>query len=179
MHMRMCNKVGFMGIKLDMSKVYDRVEWNFIEAIMRKMGFSDRWVNLILECARIVTYAILINGRPVGNIKPTRGIQQGDTLSPYLFILCAEGLSSLLAAAKRTGAITGVPTSTNGPKLNQLFFADDRLLFCKTNSLEWRRVIKILEKYEVALGQKINMEKKLPFFLVVTLVWGSDKKFHS
>lgn len=104
-----------------------------------------------MECVRIVSYAFLVNGQPVGNIRPSRGIRQGDPLSPYLFILCAEALSSLITQAIQKGVIIGVPTSKNGPRLSHLFFVDDSLLFCKANSVEWRRLMRILEHYEVAL----------------------------
>jgi hypothetical protein len=160
----MWSKVGFMGIKLDMSKAYDRVEWAFLEAIMRRMGFSARWIDLIMGCIRTVSYVVLVNGQPVGSIKLTHGIRQGDPLSPYLFLLCAERLSSLLSLAEEKGMITSVPISKARPRLSHLFFADDGLLFCKSNLVEWRRILRILEIYENASGQKINMEKTSIFF---------------
>jgi hypothetical protein len=85
-----------MASKLDTSKAYNRVEWDFMEAIMRKIGFIDQWVQLIMKCVHIVTYAVLINGQPHGHIHPYRSIRQGDPLSPYLFLICVEGLSHLL-----------------------------------------------------------------------------------
>ena len=86
----------------------------------------------------------------VGRIFSTRGIQQGDPISPYFFLICAEVLSSLLQHAKRTSSIYGVPASKRWPKHSHLFFTDDNLLFSKANSVEWRRVMRQLEKYESA-----------------------------
>jgi hypothetical protein len=70
----------------------------------------------------------------------------------------------MLRKAESTGIITGVPTSKKGPRLSHLFFADDSLLFCKANSVEWRKLTKFLEKYEKASGQKLNKEKTSIFF---------------
>lgn len=92
-------KVGEIALKLDMSKAYDWVEWKCLEQIMIKLGFSEKWVGLMMQCITTVSYAIWINGRPQGHIVPSQGLRQGDPLSPYLFLICAEGLSALLHLA--------------------------------------------------------------------------------
>ena len=131
---------------------------------MRRIGFNERWVKLIMTCVRTVSYSVLINGKPYGNIRPTRGIRKGDPLSPYLFILCAKGLITLMHNAERDGRITSLPIAKGGIKINHLFFADDSLLFCKANFLEWGNVQAILDTYEKASGQKLNCDKSSIFF---------------
>ena len=93
---KMLGKDSFMSMKLDMSKAYDRVEWRFLEAVMRKMGFNDKWRRWIMECLSTVSYSFTINGEVREYVISHRGIRQDDSLSPYLFLLCLEGLSNLL-----------------------------------------------------------------------------------
>ena len=147
------SKTGFMALKLDMSKAYDRVEWGFMEGLLRKMGFHEKWVALMMECITTVSYSILINGEPTGTIHPSRGIRQGNPLSPYLFILCIEGLHGLLNQAVIAGDIRGISICRNGPRLTHLFFADDSLLFCRASIQECQHILDILLTYERASGQ--------------------------
>ena len=160
----MRGKKAFMAVKLDMSKAYDRVEWRFLEAVMRKMGFNERWIHLVMMCVSSAHYAILVNGEPRGHIFPTRGIRQGDPISPYLFLLCAEALSAMMTNANREGLLIGVSTSCGGPKISHLFFADDSLLFCRANLAQWSNMTVILKNYEEASGQKMNTNKTAIFF---------------
>ena len=143
-----------MAIKLDMSKAYDRVECCFLEGLMRKMGFKERWIHLTMLCVKTVTYSFLINGEPRGLINPTRGIKQGDPLSPFLFLLCTKGLNGLIKHAERNGDIHGYSLCKRDPKLTHLLFADDSLLFCKATVEECDKVLHILESYERGSGRK-------------------------
>ena len=94
----------------------------------------------------------------------SRGIRQGDPLSPFLFLLCTEGLHGLINSAARRGDIKGYSLCKGGPKLTHLLFANDSILFCKASSEECEHLIQILESYEKASGQKINKNKIAIFF---------------
>jgi hypothetical protein len=155
---------GLMALKLDMSKAYDRVEWSFLELIMHKLGFAERWVSLVMECITTVSYSVLIDGEPKGYIRPSRGIRQGDPLSPYLFLLYAEGLTALIRQAERMGHITGVSISRGGPRVSHLLFADDSLLFCQASIEASETLMRILSIYEDSSGQKLNKDKTAIFF---------------
>ena len=157
-------KMGLMAVKLDMSKAYDRVEWVFLEKIMDKMGFSQRWIALISICIRSVSYSILLNGQPHSFIVPERGLHQGDPLSPYLFLLVTERLHGLLKNAEAEGSIRGVSLCQSGPRISHLLFADDSLIFCRASISECEKIQSILQLYEQALGQNINRGKTNLFF---------------
>ena len=157
-------KVGEMAIKLDMSKTYDRVEWTCLEKIMEKLGFVDKWRKLIMQCVTTITYAIKINGSLRGHIIPLRGICQGDPLSPYLFLLCVEGLSTLIKASMCNGSMEGIAICRGDPKLSHLFFVDDSLIFCKASLAKCDTLQRVLEVYEKASGQQLNKAKTSLFF---------------
>ena len=122
-------KCGEMALKLDMSEAYDRVEWCCLQQIMTKMGFHENWTRLVMSCVSSVTYAVRINGKPCSQITPTWGLRQGDPLSLYLFLICAEGLSDLLHKSVHSKTLRGVAASTKGPRISHMFFANDSLIF--------------------------------------------------
>ena len=163
-HRKRKSRVGEMALKLDMSKAYDRVEWGCLEKIMEKLGFHERWIRIVMAYVSSITYAVRLNGQPCGLITPTRGLRQGDPLSPFLFLLCAEGLSALLHKASMRKDLNGVVASTRGPRISHLLFADDSLIFCKASEKEGAEVQRILQVYESSSGQQLNRNKSALFF---------------
>jgi len=148
-----------MAVKTDMSKAYDRLEWDFIQAVFERLGFHQQWITWIMQCVKTVTYSFLLNGQAKGLVLPERGIRQGDPLSPYLFILCSEVLSSLCNKAQVHGSLTGLRVARGSPRVNHLLFADDTMFFCRSDLRSCGKLQEILQKYERASGQQISKEK--------------------
>lgn len=134
---------------------------------MEMLGFALRWINLIMQYVSIVSFLVLINRVAHDNITPTRGLCQGDTLSPYLFLLCVKGLSALIHEATRNNQISGISICQGCPIITHLFFADDSLLFYQANTQEGKNLVEILGKYEATSDQKVNTNSPL-FFSVQT-----------
>lgn len=164
MHKLQRQAESFFSLKLGISKAYDRIEWDYLKAILAKLGFDQRWISMVMTCLTPVRYAILINGEPTGYITPTRGIRQGDPLSPYLFILCAEGLLAVISKAISCHAIQGLVMCPGAPTLHHLLFADDSFVFGAATELECQRYRALLNLYERASGQRINLQKSSVVF---------------
>ncbi|XP_057249417.1 uncharacterized protein LOC130590851 [Beta vulgaris subsp. vulgaris] len=125
------SRKGLIAMKLDMSKAYDRVEWGFLRKLLLTMGFDGRWVNLVMSCVSTVSYSFVINGRVCGSVTPSRGLRQGDPLSPFLFILVADAFSQMIQQKVATKEIHGARASRNGPEISHLLFADDNRMWKK------------------------------------------------
>ena len=132
--------------------------------MIRKLGFQEEWIRLIMMCVMTVSYSVLINEEPKGKIISTRGLRQGDPIFPYLFLLCAEGLTAMLQRDEREGLISGISVCRGASKISHLLFADDCIIFGEASSKEGNRVLKVLDDHEKELGQKLNREKTSLFF---------------
>jgi hypothetical protein len=113
---------GQFILKVDLEKAYDRLEWSFIREVLLFFNFPSRLVDLILECVSSSSISILFNGGQLEVFKPSRGIRQGDPLSPYLFILCMEYLSLKISDACIDKSRKPIKASRSGPTFSHLFF---------------------------------------------------------
>ena len=131
---------------------------------MQRMGFLEKWIDRVMSCVTTSSFYILINWKPYGNVLPSRGLCQGDPLSPYLFLLCAEGFTYLLTKAKNDARIYEVSICRGARRVSNLLFVDDSLLFCRASQNEVETTSEILQTYANALGKCINLEKSSVYF---------------
>ena len=143
-----------------MVKAFDRVNWTYIRLILIQIGVPLQTVNWIMGCLTSATFAVLINGTPSNFFPASRGLRQGCPLSPLLFILVIEGLSLLIADARRNGLIRGIQISSS-LALTHLMFVDDVILLGEGTLQEWAAFEVILDTFCKASGMLISMDKSV------------------
>ena len=151
-----------MVCKLDIEKAYDNISWEFLNQVMGRMGFGGRWLSWINWCISTVSFSVLINGSPVGFFPSSKGLRQGDPLSPYLFVIGMEALSCLINRAVEGKFLSGSRiTDGRGGNLviSHLLYADDTLIFCEANKEQLKYLSWILMWFEALSGLKINLNK--------------------
>ncbi|XP_057782626.1 uncharacterized protein LOC131000636 [Salvia miltiorrhiza] len=153
-----------MALKVDIRKAFDTLNWDFVEVVLDCFGFLQtfrHWIRVIFQSARI---SVLFNGEQHGYFGCSRGVRQGDPLSPILFALAEEVLSSMLSDAADRGFIARMRMSRSLLFPAHLLYADDVLLFCKATWRSCRMIESILHIYALVSGQFCNKAKSKVFF---------------
>ena len=148
--------------KLDIEKAYDSISWEFLYKVLDKMGFGNRWMSWMKWCISTASFSILINGSPAGFFQSSRGLRQGDPLSPYLFVIGMEALSCLINRAVVGNYLSGIGVANGrGEELSisHLLYADDTLIFCEDDIEQLKFLSWILMWFEAMSGLKINLTK--------------------
>ncbi|KAL0367396.1 UNVERIFIED_CONTAM: putative mitochondrial protein [Sesamum radiatum] len=149
-----------MAIRLDISKTYDKVEWSFIWKVLLKLEFHSHFVDLVLLCVSSVSYSIILSGRQFGHITPRSGLRQGDPLSPYLFLLCMDVLTSLISKAESNGDLWA-----SGQEVN---LVKSVIAFSRNTPMHIRR--------DISEGLGIPCADKHEKYLGLPLVIGRSKR---
>lgn len=153
-----------MGIKIDLHKAYDRVDWQVLLKVLDKFGFDSKFKLLIFQCVSSLRVRMLLNGSIFGNIPVERGIKQGDPLSPFLFVIFLEVLSRMINKMENEGDIQGIKVTRIAPSITHLFFADDILIFCKASPIQASKALSCLENFCEWTDQSFNLTKSSCFF---------------
>eukprot|EP00253_Pinus_taeda_P003073 PITA_03073 len=152
-----------MMIKLDLLKAYDRLSWNYLGKVLESFSFCRRWIDWIHSLISSPSFSILVNGIPSRTFSATRGLRQGDPLSPFLFILAVEGLGRFIKKEREADKIKGLKLWGNNLCLTHQQFVDDIMLFGEPTVKEVKHLRKILDLFAEASGLEINRDKSCVF----------------
>lgn len=157
-------KTPGMLLKVDLVKAYDKVDWMYLKEVLSTYGFSHDWVKWIGNLTSSAFFSILVNGSPSDPFSPSRGLRRGDPLSPFLFILLAEGLWRTLKEKRRTGELRGIDPHNSQIAQTHQQFVDDTMLMGIASVREARVIKETLEEFNKASGLDINKGKSQLFF---------------
>ncbi|KAL0454906.1 UNVERIFIED_CONTAM: hypothetical protein Slati_0829800 [Sesamum latifolium] len=157
-HLDLRYNKGNLVINLDTSKAYDRVNWNFLIAVMQKMGFPPRFLTLIKHAIQNCWFTILVNGEAAGSYKSSKGLRQADPISPALFILAAEAFSRGLDFLFNVNPKIFCQTKCE-VKISHLSYADDVIFFTNCEEASLIKLMKVLRNFKEISGPKINHAK--------------------
>lgn len=144
-------------IKLDISKAFDTVCWEYLLEMLVQRGFSNRWNGWLAALFRTSSSVVMLNGSPGPSISHQRGLRQGDPLSPYLFILAMDVLNRIFEIATEEGRLT--PLKGRHTKMRLSLYADDAVIFTNPKRDDIRCIMEIMEAFGDATGLRINMTK--------------------
>lgn len=154
-----------MLIKLDIKKAYDKVDWYFLCKCLDAFGFNKQWINLVFKCIATPRISILVNGASEGFFKISRGLRQGDPLSPFLFIIMVESLGRLINRAREKALLVGIKITSNMEPITHQQFVDDTMLFGSSSHMEAYGIKNILNNYTNISDQEINtIKSNITFF---------------
>lgn len=146
-------------LKLDFEKAYDRVNWEYLYAVLRCMGFGETWVRWVRACISTASFAVLVNGETTDTSLYHRGLRQGDPMAPLLFVLVVQVLSRMWDRAQREGLISGFPIDIGGGHLSHLQYADDTVLFFSGPEEQFFTARFLLEMFHELSGIRVNFHK--------------------
>ncbi|MCH80227.1 cysteine-rich receptor-like protein kinase [Trifolium medium] len=161
--------------KVDFEKAYDSVDWDFLEFVMRKMNFPWKWRKWIRESTSTAMVSVLINGSPTKEFIMERGLRQGDPLSPFLFLMVAEGFNVLMQKVIMDREFEGYGVGRDEElTISHLQFADDTLVIGKRSWANIFTVKAILQLFEIISGLKVNFHKSELIGINVDDSWLKD-----
>ena len=155
---------GYMALKIDLEKAYDKLEWSFIRDSLIRENLPTNLIELIMSCVSTVSTSLLFNGEALDPIHPSRGIRQGDPLSPYLFILCMDFISQLIEEKCSGNLWQAIKTSQSGLAFSHLLFADDLVFFARADYVNCSAIKDVWDDFCSVSGQTVSEAKSRVYF---------------
>ena len=124
--------------------------------MLDRMGFGKKWCQWIHSCLSSAHFSILENGSPKGYFKRSRGLRQGDPLSPMPFVIVVEAFNALMEKAKHQALLKGFAIESVDQEVTHFQFADDTIVFCDASMTQVIKLKFILKWFEMLSGMKIN-----------------------
>ncbi|KAF7802766.1 ribonuclease H [Senna tora] len=153
-------KGGWVALKVDLNKAYDKISWPFLQEVLRYMNSPPpHWQHMVMQCVTTTSLRVKINGELTEWFTPEAGLRQGDPLSLYLYVLCANVLSNYLIKAQDAKSIRGIKISQNAPSINHLMYADDILLFFRADKKNMETARTLLTQFEAMSGLSMSNQK--------------------
>ena len=146
-------------LKIDFEKAFDSVSWDFVLQVLNHMGFSVQWLSWISAIFSSSRVSVLVNGAPTDEFVPSRGLRQGDPLSPLLFNLVGEAFSRLITKASDLNVLSGIALPRCEVPISHLQFADDVVMFLEADKNSIVGVKRVLQCFQIVSGLKINFAK--------------------
>lgn len=150
-------KIPSVLMKIDISKAFDTLSWEFIIQILKRRGFGNRWCSWICGLLRTASSSVRVNGEISEPFSLGSGVRQGDSLSPALFILVMDVLQAMINWAAQNNLLSSLGLNSNVPRTS--FFADDVVLFLRNCSSDMEVIAAILKLFGEASGLRINLQK--------------------
>jgi ribonuclease HI len=150
---------GNLALKIDITKAFDTLEWSFILKVLRSFGFNEKfcnWIDVILKSANL---SISINGKMHGYFNCSRGVRQGDPLSPLLFCIAEDVLSRYLSKLVDEGKLQLIKGTKSIKVPSHCLYADDIMIYCKGTQANLIALRDLFTRYALASGQIVNASK--------------------
>ena len=168
------NNKSCLIFKVDYEKAYDSISWDFLLYMLRRTGFSSKWVKWIEGCMKSASVSILVNDSHTTEFLPQRELRQGDPLAPFLFNVVAEALNGLMRRAVEESIYKGFSVGSNNVNISILQYADDTIFFGEACMENVRAIKAILRAFELVSGLKINFAKSCFGAFRATNQWIQD-----
>lgn len=154
-------KEEWLILKINIRKVFDSISWNFISQVLKVVNLPEQWIKLINSYLHSMEYIPIINGNKTTPFKPTRGIRQGDHLSPYIFILAIEYLSTQIQEVVSSSTRKPFKLKSHNLQISLLLFADNIVLFAQADNTTIQTINNVLQHFCNSSGMTLNLKKKI------------------